>query len=110
MPSENKSDSPEVVTPATVIDLGTSPSSIPQAYEVEQYDPTETRENFRGAIALALITLMAITVLISLALVWIHPDRSKDLHDLLALIFGPLIALVGTATGYYFGSQAASHS
>ena len=90
------------------LELGSASSDPSPVYDVKKYDPTKTRENFRGAIALVLIALMAVTVAVSLALIWVHPDRSKDLHDLLALVFGPLVALVGTATGYYFGSQAAS--
>lgn len=91
------------------VELGSASSDPSPEYAVEAYDPTERRENFRGTIALGLIALMAVTVFVSLLLIWIHPDRSKELHDLLALVFGPLVALVGTATGYYFGSQAASH-
>lgn len=90
------------------LELGSASSDPSPGYALQQYDPTETRENFRGTIALGLIALMALTVIV--ALVWRHPDRSKELHDLLALVFGPLVALVGTATGYYFGSQAASRS
>lgn len=92
------------------LELGSASSGPSPAYDVKAYDPTKTRENFRGVIALGLIALMAITVFFSLLLVWVHPDRTKELHDLLALVFGPLIALVGTATGYYFGSQAASRN
>jgi uncharacterized protein YggT (Ycf19 family) len=61
----------------------------------------KARENVRGWIVLSLIGLLAATILVSFILLWIHPDRSKELHDLLALVFGPLVALVGAATGYY---------
>ena len=70
----------------------------------------KARESVRGWIALSLIGLLAATIIVSFILLWIHPDRSKELHDLLALVFGPLVALVGAATGYYFGSQAADKS
>lgn len=92
------------------VNLGSvSPSSFP-AYETIPYDPLRNRENIRGTIALLLIGLMAATILVSFVMLWIHPDRSKELHELLALTFGPLVALVGAATGYYFGSQSVNKS
>ena len=91
------------------LNLGSSiePST---AYLAVPYDPLKERENVRGAVALLLIGLMAATIVASFILLWIHPDRSRELHDLLALVFGPLVALVGAATGYYFGAQAADRS
>jgi len=93
-----------------VIDLGSAADSTFSGLEVVPFDPMKARENVRGWIALSLIGLLAATIIVSFVLLWIHPDRSKELHDLLALVFGPLVALVGAATGYYFGSQAASKS
>jgi len=72
------------------------------------YNPEKTRENYRGIIALILIGLMSTLIAASFALFWIHPDRSKDLQQFFSLIFGPVVALVGAATGYYFGSQSAN--
>lgn len=76
--------------------------------ETRPYSVARARENVRGTIALGLIGLLSVVVLFSLLLIWVHPDRSKELHNLLVLVFGPLIALVGSATGYYFGSKAGS--
>jgi hypothetical protein len=92
------------------LDLGSAADTSFSGIEVVPYDPMKARENVRGWIALSLIGLLAGTILVSFILLWIHPERSKELHDLLALIFGPLVALVGAATGYYFGSQAATKS
>jgi hypothetical protein len=72
------------------------------------YNPERARENYRGIIALILIALMSALITASFALFWIHPDRSKDLQQFFSLIFGPVVALVGAATGYYFGSQSAN--
>lgn len=85
-----------------VQDLGRSEPQVDGAKRVP-YDPARTRENFRGLIALLLIALMTGIIVATLALFWLHPDRVKDLKDLFALIFGPVVALVGAATGYYFG-------
>ncbi len=77
------------------------PAAIP-------YNPEKIRENYRGIIAMILISLMAALIAASFTLFWLHPDRSKDLEHFFSLIFGPVVALVGAATGYYFGSQSAN--
>ena len=92
------------------LDLGSAAATSFSGIEVVPYAPMKARESVRGLIALSLIGLLAATIIVSFILLWIHPDRSKELHDLLALVFGPLVALVGAATGYYFGSQAADKS
>jgi hypothetical protein len=97
-------------SPPESLDLGSAADTTFSGIETIPYDPTKARESVRGWIALSLIALLATTILVSFVLLWIHPDRSKELHDLLALVFGPLVALVGAATGYYFGSQAAVKS
>ncbi len=89
-----------------VEDLGDPlPGPVPPP-DVIVYDPSKARESVRGIIALSLIATLGVTILGSFAVIWVHPDRSKELHDLLGLVLGPLVALVGAATGYYFGSQA----
>ena len=72
------------------------------------YNPEKTRENYRGVIALILIALMAAIIAVSFALLWLHPDRNKDLQQFFSIVYGPVVALVGAATGYYFGSQSAN--
>jgi len=86
------------------IDLGSALEDNVEP-KTRPYSVARTRENIRGVIALGLIALLSTVVVISLLLIWIHPDRSKELHELLVLVFGPLIALVGSATGFYFGSK-----
>ena len=88
------------------IDAGSASDEASPAYQTVPYDPAKARESIRGWIALSLIAMLGAVLGASLLIIWVHPDRSKDLHDLLTLIFAPLIALVGSATGYYFGSQA----
>ncbi len=95
-------------TPATasVEDFGSAATSHALVATVP-YDPERARENYRGVIALILIGLMAALITATFALFWLHPDRSKDVQQFFSLIFGPVVALVGAATGYYFGSQSA---
>jgi hypothetical protein len=71
----------------------------------KSYSVARARENIRGIIALALIALLSVVVVLSVFLVWVHPDRSRELHDLLVLVMGPLTALAGSATGFYFGAK-----
>jgi len=61
----------------------------------------------RGLLAGALVLLLAMVVIASFLQQWIHPDRSKELHEWMNLVFSPLVALVGAATGFYFGAQSA---
>ncbi len=87
-----------------IIDLGSALDYNVEP-ETRPYSVARARENIRGIIALGLIALLSAVVVVSLILIWVHPERSKELHELLVLVFGPLIALVGSATGFYFGSK-----
>jgi hypothetical protein len=107
-PAEDK-PTPGVITSLQAGADGTVDLGSALEYNVEPetrpYSVARARENIRGIIALGLIALLSTVVVISLILIWVHPDRSKELHELLVLVFGPLIALVGSATGFYFGSK-----
>lgn len=99
-------DVPAELTTTSIANFGQiEPTPIARAAPVS-YSPDKTRENYRGIIALILIALMAAIIAISFALLWIHPDRNKDLQQFFAVVYGPVVALVGAATGYYFGSQS----
>src|SRR5689334_4084676 len=87
------------------VDLGSAEGSEPEPQTIP-YDPSRDRESIRGWIALSLIGLLALVTIASFAFMWRHPGNSKELHDLLEVLYGPLIALVGAATGYYFGAHA----
>lgn len=69
------------------------------------YNSDQDRERIRGVVALSLVGLLAAVVLgsfIGLATGWIP---MRDLKELLTIVLGPLIALVGAATGFYFGGK-----
>lgn len=95
----------EVHSTGEELDLGSATVDSGPAYRTVRYDPARARESVRGWIALSLIALLALIIGASFVFMWLHPDKEKSLHDLLALILGPMIALVGSATGFYFGSQ-----
>lgn len=57
----------------------------------------------RGWIAFALIGLLGTVFVGAFVAVITSTVSVKDLKELLLIFLGPLIALVGAATGFYFG-------
>ena len=50
--------------------------------------------------------MLAAVILLAFATYWrANPDPAQ-LQEFLAVLFGPLIALVSAAVGYYFGGKA----
>lgn len=84
------------------VDAGGAP-----AYQRIHLTPEAKRENVRGLLAGSLVLLLAVVILASFAQQWIHPDRDRELHEWMNLVFSPLVALVGAATGFYFGVNSA---
>jgi hypothetical protein len=74
------------------------PSTIP-------YSIDRDREQKRGWIALILVGLLVVVILLSFAGLFTARIELKDLKELLIVILGPLVALVGAATGFYFGEK-----
>jgi hypothetical protein len=72
------------------------------------------QEKTRKLLAIGLLLILAAEV--AAALFWVFwefyfiakdgRDISPLMKDILSIIFGPTIALVGAATGFYFGSNA----
>jgi hypothetical protein len=56
-----------------------------------------------------LVGILALEILIALSAVAICPSRWTEIKELLIVIFGPTVALVGSATGFYFGTKGDSH-
>ncbi len=74
--------------------------------------PLETipyTDRVRGRIAERLIWLLTGVVVLAFASLWrIEPaPGAGELKELLTVLFGPLVALVAAAVGYYFGGKAA---
>ncbi len=85
-------------------DFGLAKTDRPAPYRLT---PEAKRENMRGLLAGWLVALLALVVMASFTEQWIHPELDKDLHEWMNLVFSPLVALVGAATGFYFGSNSA---
>lgn len=90
------------------IDLeeGTEPdfdAALPEPQTVP-YAP----DRVRAQVARALIVILAVVILFSFLTLWMSSPDTADLEKLLTIIFGPLIALVSGAVGYYFGGKSDS--
>lgn len=70
---------------------------------------TKQRENVREFLARRLVTLLAATLGVGFLLIAFQRLTGvspTDIRTFFELIFGPLVALVSAATGFYFGSTA----
>lgn len=73
---------------------------------VENYDPTKDRELMRGVIALSLVVLLVLIVLAPIGVViWVPSVPFETIKSMLELILSPVVALVGSAVGFYFGGK-----
>lgn len=63
------------------------------------------REKIRGRIAQSLIVLLFLVVIAAFAMFVLRPDEFTNLDNLLTIIFAPIIGLIGTVLGFYFGSE-----
>ena len=93
------------VTPG-VIDLESDFLGPPGSPEIKPPEPP-VRDRVRAFFAITLTLLFATEVLIGLLFVLFgdapYNDRVQAAKELAAIFLGPTIALVGTATGFYFG-------
>ena len=86
---------------------GAGPPPPPQSTSPKRYNQAETQENTRGDLARGLLWLL--TFAIGGILVFIGLGR-LDGTVLTQSIFPSLVALAGTALGFYFGSQTVKES
>jgi hypothetical protein len=70
----------------------------------------ERREEWRGWLALTLMALLSILALGLVAIsIWlVRPLDRETVSLLIAGIFGPIVGLVGTVVGFYFGQISVS--
>ena len=64
---------------------------------------TVKRENMRGWIAAGVVGLMVIFSILMIVYVWNAGPDNADV--LIQGIFTPIVGIVGTVVGFYFGSQ-----
>lgn len=78
----------------------------PEGPSVEPFNIHREQEKVRGIIAQGLVVLLSMIILFAFITLWLYIKNFSDLEKLLTIIFGPVIALVGTAIGYYFGGKS----
>jgi hypothetical protein len=69
------------------------------------YDPSPRREKTRSQLALGLLILLAAVALSLVGLTAAHRLAPETTKDLVAGILSPLVAVTGTALGFYFGGH-----
>lgn len=97
------------------VDLTTEEAegALPEEAPVFELSPLERRERTRERLALILVLVLAGLVIVSvIAALLAHddPERLGQLKDILSMILGPIVGLVGAVTGFYFGEQSRSPS
>jgi hypothetical protein len=105
---EHEDQEDEASEPQT-LDLTEGPIArglSPHSFVSSPYNIDRDREQKRGLIALILVGLLAAVVLLSFAGLLTSRIELKDLKELLTVILSPLVALVGAATGFYFGEKS----
>jgi hypothetical protein len=70
-----------------------------------KYDPGKDRERVRGALAIGLLITLGMVVVAAFVAIWTGWMSEPDVKDLLTVIFGPIVALTGSALGFYFGGK-----
>ena len=69
------------------------------------WNPEPTRERIRGALAVGLVVFLALIAIASFVLLATNTIALDEVQGLLTALFTPLLALAGTALGFYFGGQ-----
>lgn len=64
----------------------------------------ERRESARQLLAIVLVGIFGFEVFGAMVALWLCGDI-RGLKELLTLIIGPTVALVGSVTGFYFGTR-----
>lgn len=105
-PPEESGDKPTPPpTPRSEVGSGTRVRP-PRVLQIGQaYDPLPRREKTRSWLAIGLVALLATVALSLIGLTAAEFLDESTTKDLVAGILSPLIALTGTALGFYFGGQ-----
>ena len=80
-------------------------SPSPGKARIGLYDPSRHREWVRGGIAIALLATLLGTIGAAFWTLWHVKPTADNLKDLLTILYAPLIGIIGTALGFYFGSS-----
>ena len=91
------------------LDATVAQGALVSAFETpseERYDPGKYQDTTRSYIAYWLLSLLTLLVLGGFGMLFaVETVTFENFKSILELIFGPIIALVSAATGFYFGAQ-----
>ncbi|MGH6662554.1 MAG: hypothetical protein ACREB6_13525 [Rhodospirillales bacterium] len=92
----------------TDLDLTKEQPSPPEllTFRTKPYDPEEDRERLRGVIAIIIVGLLVGIVIFSFVTLWFKWVAVTDLKSVLELVLSPIVALVGSVTGFYYGGRS----
>lgn len=93
-PDEIEDLSNEPIEPETIVPL------------TEPFNQLEFRERARRRIAVFLLWILSGVIAAAFVSVLLHNGCGEQLMKLMTLIFTPIVALVGSAVGFYFGTQS----
>lgn len=71
------------------------------------FDPAPKREQVRGIIGLVLLGMLAGVILLTYVSVALDWGTYDEIKDLLGILLPPVVGLVGSAIGFYFGRAGA---
>jgi hypothetical protein len=72
--------------------------------EAKSVNIPELRERARKWIAIGLVIIFGLEVLGSMAAAWFCSIDTHNIKDIMELVLGPTVALVGSVVGFYFGT------
>jgi formate/nitrite transporter FocA (FNT family) len=75
-----------------------------------RYDPAELRERTRSRLALLLAGVVVALALLLVVFTATDLLSSNQAKDLAAAVLSPVIAVTGTALGFYFGGRSSNGS
>jgi hypothetical protein len=100
------SPGPAAVAKPEVVDVEEVDVSLPAKPTKElPYDPEPNRDRVRGYLAAGLVALLVAVVVAGWVTLWAGVVTEPEVKDLLGVILPPVVALVGSALGFYFGGK-----
>lgn len=85
-------------------------AGTPRTPELEAYDPKKAHDDVRKYVTFVLLGVLALVLICIFVSAWIHTCIGVEfevIEKVATLVFTPVVALVGTAVGFYFGGQKA---
>lgn len=105
-PSELHDDADIEETLDATVDPGKPAPGLSTPEIRGDYDPGRYQDATRSYIAYWLLGLLTLMVAGGFGMLLIVPTVTfENLKSILELVFGPIVALVSAATGFYFGAQ-----